>query len=971
MADTQTSGASYFARNYPVLAIPIATDDPPGFREAQRAALFSLGAHFAQRNDPAIVTMPTGSGKTAVLQASAFLLRAVRVLVVTPSRLVREQIYDDFRQLGVLKRLGAVPSNLEAPAVFNADAKITDWEALRGYDVVVATPNSASPAVEGVPTPPTDFFDLVLVDEAHHSPAFTWTELLKSFPDAKRALFTATPYRRDELEIKGRFVFTYDLKRAYDDGVFGQISYVPVEDFQEGWEDKAIAVAAERQFRQDEAAGFQHRLMVRTDSKARATQLLEAYTAVTKLRLKLVKSDHTVGHVKRIIAELRSGELDGIVCVNMLGEGFDLPNLKIAAIHTPHKSLAVTLQFIGRFARTSGQALGNATFIAAPSSIKVEAEKLYAQGAAWSEIVPNLSATRVLREERAREILESFDPDRQQDPDIEELSLYGLTPYMHVKVWRLTDAVRIDDSIEFPYGLNVVYSAVSKDFNSAVFVARETKKVRWSEDERLTDVSNHLFVIHHNREKGFLFVCASKRQDGTYQRLSEAITGRNLRGLSADTLNRVLLDLEDMKFFNIGMRNRASNSSAEQYLTKAGGSVERTIAPEDARQYLRGHFFGGGTRDGVDITIGVSSASKIWQNSSARLFELVDWMDSLAERLASTRRVVTHSGLDLLATGMDVDRLPAPVFLADWDKEVYTRPWSVIVPGRPSIPLTGFDLIADHDGCTNHEVPVAIRGHGLDIGLVYDVRGGPYFRYQAGSGDIELERHGGSCTLIDHLNERPLSFFTVDLGTLRGNEYHAPWNPEDAPFDPACVEPIDFKGSGVCINTEVGVAKNGHLSIFEFMEARLNAGTAPVIFFDHGSGEIADFIEIREIGDETEVEIYHCKSTKSPKPGARVGDAYEVIGQAIKSARWCGRKGIRSKIQSRMTTGGGNRFRRGTFADVERLLARPKPPVFHITVVQPGFAGAKLTTELRQLMAGAHLHLRHADVTGFKVLASP
>lgn len=970
MADTQALTASYFARHHSVLSIPVATDDPPGFRDAQRAALFSLGAHFAQRNDPAIVTMPTGSGKTAVLQASAFLLRATRVLIVTPSRLVREQIYDDFRQLGVLKRLGAVPPALDPPSVYNADAKVTDWEALRGYDVVVATPNSASPVVEGVSAPPEDFFDLVLVDEAHHSPAFTWSELLKSFPKARRALFTATPYRRDESEIKGRFVFTYDLKRAYEDGVFGQISYVPVEGFDEGAEDRAIAMAAERQFRQDKDAGLQHRLMVRTDSKARAAELLKAYEAATELKLKLIKSEHSVGHVKRIIDDLRSGALDGIVCVNMLGEGFDLPNLKIAAIHTPHKSLAVTLQFIGRFARTSGEALGNATFIAAPSSIKVEAEKLYAQGAAWSEIVPNLSATRVLREERAREILESFDPDRTADPEIEEFSLYGLTPYMHVKVWRLTDPVRIDETIEFPFGLDVVYSAVSEDFNTAVFVVRESTKVRWSEDERLTNVSNHLFIIHHNREKGFLFVCASKRQDGIYQRLCETITGRTLRGLSADTLNRVLLDVEDLKFYNVGMRNRASNSSAEQYLTKAGGSVERTIDPTAARQYLRGHFFGGGRRDGVDITIGVSSASKIWQNSSARLFDLVDWMDGLAERLASPRAVVTHSGLDLLSTGTEINTLPARVFFADWDKEVYLRPWSVVVPGRSPVPLTSFDLLADHDGCTDHQVPIEIRGHGLEIKLIYDVRGEPHFRYQAGSADFELERRGVTCALIDHLNERPLSLFTVDFGTLRGSEYHPPWNPEEAPFDAACLELIDFRGSGVCINTEVGPPRNGHLSIFEFVEARLVGGAAPVIFCDHGSGEIADYIEIREIGDETEVEIYHCKSTKSDRPGARVEDAYEVMGQAIKSARWCSRKNIRAKIESRMSTGGGNRFRRGTYAEVERLLGRPKPPLFHITVVQPGFAGSRLSTELRHLMAGAHLHLRHADVTGFKVLAS-
>src|SRR5262245_13769444 len=49
-----------------------------------------------------------------------------------------------------------------------------------------------------------------------------------------------------------------------------------------------------------------------------------------------------------------------IVCVDMLGEGFDLPSLKIAAIHDPHKSLAVTLQFVGRFARVGGAELGEA-----------------------------------------------------------------------------------------------------------------------------------------------------------------------------------------------------------------------------------------------------------------------------------------------------------------------------------------------------------------------------------------------------------------------------------------------------------------------------------------------------------------------------------------------------------------------------------------------------------------------------------
>jgi superfamily II DNA or RNA helicase len=47
-----------------------------------------------------------------------------------------------------------------------------------------------------------------------------------------------------------------------------------------------------------------------------------------------------------------------VVCVDMLGEGFDLPELKIAAFHDIRKSLAVTLQLAGRFTRAR-EDLGN------------------------------------------------------------------------------------------------------------------------------------------------------------------------------------------------------------------------------------------------------------------------------------------------------------------------------------------------------------------------------------------------------------------------------------------------------------------------------------------------------------------------------------------------------------------------------------------------------------------------------------
>jgi superfamily II DNA or RNA helicase len=127
---------SYFSDNYSKLTFPLEDGESLGFREAQRGALFAIGAHFSGRNDAAIITMPTGTGKTAVLQASAFLLQAGRVLVLTPSRLVREQIADDFKKLGVLKRLGAIPADLPEPQVTATAGRITDPSPMGGIERV-------------------------------------------------------------------------------------------------------------------------------------------------------------------------------------------------------------------------------------------------------------------------------------------------------------------------------------------------------------------------------------------------------------------------------------------------------------------------------------------------------------------------------------------------------------------------------------------------------------------------------------------------------------------------------------------------------------------------------------------------------------------------------------------------------------------------------------------------------------------
>ncbi len=255
---------------------------PPlgGFRPPQMGALHAVAAHFTQRRDPAIVTMPTGSGKTAVLAATPFVLRAERALVLTPSRLVREQIIAHFQTLDDLKSTRALAASIAPPRVWSAAGKMTrlqDWEALRAYDVVVGIPNSLSPAIEGIVQPPLDLFDVVLVDEAHHSASRTWNHLLTHLSPARRVLFTATPFRSDRKEVPGRLVYSYDLSQAYRDEVFGSISYHAVEGESGETGDRAIARAASTQLRSDQAKGLDHLIMVRTGQKSRAKELEQLY----------------------------------------------------------------------------------------------------------------------------------------------------------------------------------------------------------------------------------------------------------------------------------------------------------------------------------------------------------------------------------------------------------------------------------------------------------------------------------------------------------------------------------------------------------------------------------------------------------------------------------------------------------------------------------------------------------------------
>lgn len=317
---------TYFESYYDKIKYPIDSEKSRGLRNAQLGAIHAISSFFTiNKKDAAIVIMPTGSGKTAVLMLVPYLIRKHRVLIVTPSKMVRRQIVEDFSDLRTLCVAKVFQTSMKKPKVFEMEHlyDIKYQKDLEKADVIVATPNCALSLSE------SDWakanIDLVEVDEAHHTPARTWQQILVNLSGATHVLFTATPFRLDRKELSGEIVYDYPLSKAYEDGIFGEIQYVSVESGEDN--DLRIAKNAEEVLLNDRKAGYEHYLMVRTDTKTNAENLEKLYCDNTSLKISRVDTSMSSSKISQVLELLHTGQLDGIVCVDMFGEGYDFPKV--------------------------------------------------------------------------------------------------------------------------------------------------------------------------------------------------------------------------------------------------------------------------------------------------------------------------------------------------------------------------------------------------------------------------------------------------------------------------------------------------------------------------------------------------------------------------------------------------------------------------------------------------------------------
>jgi len=363
-------------------------------REPQIQGYYKVYEHFIVRNKKrthAIVVLPTGVGKTGLMGLLPFHICEGRALIITPQLTIKDAVVDSldpenpesfWYKRKIFNRVHETPTLVE----FERGIK---REILDVANIVVLNIHKLQARLNSSPLNylPKDYFDMIIIDEAHHSTANTWVETINHFDKAKVVKLTGTPIRTDGVELAGELVYKYKLSQAMAKGYvksLRNIEYVPeqllltidkdetkqytVEELlalglrDEDWIRRSVAYSREcsesvvteslklLENKRRDGSKVPHKIIAVACSIDHAEQIKQLYVE-KGYRAEVIHSRQTPEVQNEIKQDIENHRLDVIIHVAMLGEGYDHPYLSVAAIFRPFRNELPYEQFIGRVLR--------------------------------------------------------------------------------------------------------------------------------------------------------------------------------------------------------------------------------------------------------------------------------------------------------------------------------------------------------------------------------------------------------------------------------------------------------------------------------------------------------------------------------------------------------------------------------------------------------------------------------------------
>ena len=357
-------------------------------REPQRDGYLRTYDFFRAGKNKAILQIPVGCGKTGLAALLPLGIARGRVIVIAPNLTIKAGLYDAMditnRQKCFWRKAGVLSQNqmVAGPLACTLDSGNISV-ATKSHIVITNIQQLATNVDKWLTQFSDDFFDMIIIDEAHHSAAESWQKVIERFPKAKVIHMTATPFRSDRQEIDGELVFRYPFRSATLKGYIKRLkaSYVAPSEIELGfadergrtytleevlklkeeeWFSRGVALArlcnqhivdsSLEKLEELRQSGTQHQLIAVACSINHAREIRSLYQE-RGFKADVIHSKQTEDEQSAILSALRNGTLDCIIQVQMLGEGFDHPKLSVAAIFRPFRTLAPYIQFVGRIMR--------------------------------------------------------------------------------------------------------------------------------------------------------------------------------------------------------------------------------------------------------------------------------------------------------------------------------------------------------------------------------------------------------------------------------------------------------------------------------------------------------------------------------------------------------------------------------------------------------------------------------------------
>lgn len=362
-------------------------------REPQVNAYIEIFKHFVQdqKKTHALVVLPTGVGKTGLMGMMPYFIANGRVLIITPQLTIKDSVLnsldpDKADNFWLKRKIFDSPSQLPIVVEYSNDLPN---EVLNVTNIVILNVHKLQKRLEKSPLNKLskDFFDMIIIDEAHHSTAKSWVDTIQHFDNAKVVKLTGTPFRTDKQELVGELVYRYSLGNAmackYVKSL-ENITYVPdellltidqkddryytVEELyslglkDEDWVARSVAYSREcsqsvvrksielLNNKLKNSPNVPHKIIAVACSIYHAEQIKELYEG-EGIATTILHSELDDLQKARAYSDIKTNKVKAVINVAMLGEGYDHKYLSIAAIFRPFKAELPYVQFVGRILR--------------------------------------------------------------------------------------------------------------------------------------------------------------------------------------------------------------------------------------------------------------------------------------------------------------------------------------------------------------------------------------------------------------------------------------------------------------------------------------------------------------------------------------------------------------------------------------------------------------------------------------------